>query len=34
MSDKYKITDKDRPCFLTLTIVAWIEVAVFVETQF
>jgi REP element-mobilizing transposase RayT len=26
MSDKYKITDKDRPYFLTLTVVGWIDV--------
>jgi putative transposase len=26
MSDKYKIKDKDRPYFLTLTVVGWIDV--------
>jgi putative transposase len=26
MSDKYKITDKDRPYFLTFTVVDWIDV--------
>lgn len=26
MSDKYKITDKDRPYYLTLTVLGWIDV--------
>ncbi len=26
MSDKYKITDIDKACFVTLTVVGWIDV--------
>jgi putative transposase len=26
MSDKYKITEKDRPYFITMTVVGWIDV--------
>jgi REP element-mobilizing transposase RayT len=26
VSDKYKITEKDRPYYLTLTVVGWIDV--------
>jgi len=26
MSEKYKINDDDRPCFVTLTTVKWVDI--------